>query len=55
MLPSTSLQGDSSAGKAVVYQWKSRTRTPSPVFWERILGLEHRGRLKPPTSGLTDK
>jgi hypothetical protein len=24
------------AGKAVVYQWESRKRTPSPVFWERI-------------------
>ena len=31
------------AGKAVVYQWESRQRTPSPVFWERILRLEHRG------------
>jgi DNA-binding transcriptional regulator YiaG len=30
------------AGKAVVYQWESRKRTPSPVFWERILQLEHR-------------
>jgi DNA-binding transcriptional regulator YiaG len=29
-------------GKAVVYQWESRKRTPSPVFWERILRLEHR-------------
>jgi DNA-binding transcriptional regulator YiaG len=29
------------AGKAVVYQWESRKRTPSPVFWERILRLEH--------------
>jgi DNA-binding transcriptional regulator YiaG len=24
------------AGKAVVYQWESRKRRPSPVFWERI-------------------
>jgi DNA-binding transcriptional regulator YiaG len=24
------------AGKAVVYQWESRKRTPSPVFWERV-------------------
>lgn len=30
------------AGKAVVYQWESSKRTPSPVFWERILRLEHR-------------
>jgi DNA-binding transcriptional regulator YiaG len=28
------------AGKAVVYQWESRKRTPSPVFWERILRLQ---------------
>ena len=27
------------AGKAVVYQWESRRRTPSPVLWERIEGL----------------
>jgi len=27
------------AGKAVVYQWESRKRTPSPVFWQRILEL----------------
>ena len=24
------------AGKAVVYQWESRKRQPSPVFWRRI-------------------
>ncbi len=30
------------AGKAVVYQWESRKRTPSPVFWERILRLAQR-------------
>ena len=28
------------AGKAVVYQWESRKRTPSPVFWGRIEALE---------------
>lgn len=28
------------AGKAVVYQWESQKRCPSPVFWERILRLE---------------
>ena len=28
------------AGKAVVYQWESRKRTPSPVLWQRILKLE---------------
>ncbi len=30
------------AGKAVVYQWESRKRTPSPVLWQRILDLERR-------------
>jgi DNA-binding transcriptional regulator YiaG len=28
------------AGKAVVYQLESRKRTPSPVFWGRILRLD---------------
>jgi DNA-binding transcriptional regulator YiaG len=28
------------AGKAVVYQWESRKRTPSPVLWQRFLDLE---------------
>ena len=28
------------AGKAVVYQWESRKRTPSPVLWQRVLELE---------------
>lgn len=28
------------AGKAVVYQWESRKRTPSPVLWQRVLQLE---------------
>jgi DNA-binding transcriptional regulator YiaG len=27
------------AGKAVVYQWESRKRTPSPVFWQRVQEL----------------
>jgi DNA-binding transcriptional regulator YiaG len=27
------------AGKAVVYQWESKKRTPSPVFWKRIQRL----------------
>lgn len=30
------------AGKAVVYQWESRKRKPSPVLWERVLELEDR-------------
>ena len=29
------------AGKAVIYQWESRKRTPSPVLWQRVLHLEH--------------
>jgi len=28
------------ASKAVVYQWESRKRTPSPVLWRRVLELE---------------
>ena len=27
------------AGKAVVYQWEARKRTPSPLFWQRIIAL----------------
>jgi DNA-binding transcriptional regulator YiaG len=27
------------ANKAVVYQWESRKRTPSPVFWNRVEAL----------------
>lgn len=27
------------ANKAVIYQWESRKRRPSPVFWQRIEGL----------------
>ena len=27
------------ARKAVVYQWESRKRCPSPLFWRRILDL----------------
>src|SRR5262249_50384034 len=30
------------AGKAVVYQWESRKRVPSPVLWERLVALKHR-------------
>ncbi len=29
------------ANRAVVYQWESRRRTPSPLFWQRILALCH--------------
>ena len=28
------------ANKAVVYQWESKKRTPSPVFWQEIAALE---------------
>jgi DNA-binding XRE family transcriptional regulator len=33
-------RGIGAAGKAVVYQWESRKRTPSPVLWQRVLELE---------------
>jgi DNA-binding XRE family transcriptional regulator len=29
------------ASKAVVYQWESRKRTPSPVLWQQVLRVEH--------------
>ena len=32
------------ASKAVVYQWESRRRCPSPVFWQRIEQLYINGR-----------
>lgn len=37
------------ANRAVVYQWESRKRRPSPVFWQRVLSLvsqaeSHRSR-----------
>ncbi len=28
------------AGKAVVYQWESRKRRPSPVLWQRVILLQ---------------
>ena len=40
------------ASKAVIYQWESRKRTPSPVLWQRILGLEGR-RARPADCSLT--
>ena len=27
------------AHKAVVYQWEARKRTPSPLFWQRLIAL----------------
>ena len=35
------------AGKAVVYQWESRKRKPSPVLWQRALELERRRTCAP--------
>ena len=32
------------ANKAVVYQWESRQRTPSPVFWTRVEALDRASR-----------
>src|SRR5436190_3383072 len=31
------------AGKAVVYQWESRKRRPSPVLWQRVVTLDGLG------------
>ena len=28
------------AGKAVIYQWESRQRTPSPVLWQHVMRLQ---------------
>lgn len=43
------------ANKAVVYQWESRKRAPSPVFWQRVEALDG-ARPKPPhpTSSLME-
>ena len=38
------------AGKAVVYQWEARRRTPSPLFWQRIT-VPHRRLLERPEAG----
>ena len=38
------------AGKAVVYQWEARKRTPSPVFWQRVQELQAGVRLHPVAS-----
>jgi DNA-binding transcriptional regulator YiaG len=35
------------ASKAVVYQWESGKRKPSPVFWQRVERLQR--RVAPPT------
>ena len=36
--------------KAVVYQWEAQKRTPSPLFWQRIVAL-HRRRPGRPSAG----
>jgi DNA-binding transcriptional regulator YiaG len=40
------------AGKAVIYQWESRRRTPSPVLWQRVqvLGGVRRDARRVPLS-----
>lgn len=39
------------ANRAVVYQWESRRRTPSPVFWKKLVELGHaRGNAVEPSS-----
>ncbi|PWT81412.1 MAG: hypothetical protein C5B57_10540 [Blastocatellia bacterium] len=38
------------AGKAVIYQWESRKRAPSPVLWARVLTLV---RARPPATQAT--
>ena len=37
------------AGKAVVYQWEARKRTPLPVFWQRVHKLQSVIRHHPVT------
>lgn len=37
------------AGKAVVYQWESRKRKPSPVLWERVMTVAPRTANRPQT------
>ena len=37
------------AGKAVVYQWEARKRTPSPLFWQRVQELQSGVRPHPVT------
>ena len=39
-------------GNAVVYQWESRKRIPSPVFWQRIHRLAHPATVVAPRRGL---
>ena len=46
------------ATKAVVYQWESGKRKPSPVFWlriERACGATSRTRVQPNAVNMTDR
>ncbi len=38
------------ARKAVVYQWESRRRTPSPVLWKHVLELKGQQAVRHPPS-----
>ena len=41
------------AGRAVVYQWETKKRKPSPLFWQRIVDVDagHRERPDRPFEG----
>jgi len=39
------------AGKAVIYQWESRKRTPSPVLWQQVMRVQLVG-ARPAASNL---
>ena len=43
------------AGKAVVCQWESRKRTPSPVLWKRIVEFDRRCALLRRTGRVDDR
>ena len=43
------------ASKAVVYQWESRKRTPSPVFWRRVEKLAGASSDVRPSSGRVEQ
>ena len=46
------LPAKSARRKAVVYQWESRKRTPSPVFWKRVDALGGARRTACSTSSI---
>ena len=39
LTPAECARSIGAAGQATVYQWESRKRRPSPVFWQRICAL----------------